>query len=93
MLKAHKNICEAMLLEHHCINSGLKLLEQGGTIDHHVLSLVDLPVVLEEFFKMVFKVPRFIFFKLCVSFLGIMPHFFFFKSWLMTCYCCIPRLE
>ena len=55
MLKAHKNICEAMLLEHHCINSGLKLLEQGGTIDHHVLSLVDLPVVLEEFFKMVFK--------------------------------------
>lgn len=55
MLKAHKNTRKAMLLEHHCINSGQKLLDQGRNIDHHVLSSVDLPVVLEEFFKMVFK--------------------------------------
>lgn len=55
MLKAHKNTCKAMLLEYHCINSGQVLLEQGRNIDQHVFSLVDLPVVLEEFFKVVFK--------------------------------------
>lgn len=55
MLKAHKNICKAMLLEYYGINSGQILLEQGRNTVHHVFSLADLPVVLEKFFKMVFK--------------------------------------
>ena len=55
MLKAHKNICKAMLLEYYDINSGQILLEQGRNTVHHVFSLADLPVVLEKFFKMVFK--------------------------------------